>query len=235
MTVVARLRRLFDLDAEPGAIAAHLARDPRLAAHVRARPGLRVAGAFEPFEAAARAVLGQQVSLAAARTIEGRLAARLGEAVATPHPDLDRALPSAESLARRSTSELAALLGVPSRRAATLAAIARAIARGELALDAGEPTRLVEQIIALPGVGLWTAHYLAMRALGWPDAFPEGDLVLRQALGGISGREARALAERWRPWRAYGATHLWTELGTQRTAARAHRLEHAHQLEGAQP
>jgi AraC family transcriptional regulator, regulatory protein of adaptative response / DNA-3-methyladenine glycosylase II len=235
MTVVARLRRLFDLDAEPGAIAAHLARDPRLAAHVRARPGLRVAGAFEPFEAAARAVLGQQVSLAAARTIEGRLAARLGETVATPHPDLDRVLPSAESLARRSTSELAALLGVPSRRAATLAAIARAIARGELALDAGEPTRLVEQIIALPGVGPWTAHYLAMRALGWPDAFPEGDLVLRQALGGISGREARALAERWRPWRAYGATHLWTELGTRRAAARAHRLEHAHQLEGAQP
>ena len=234
MTLVARLRRLFDLDAEPGAIAAHLARDPRLAAHVRARPGLRVAGAFEPFEAAARAVLGQQVSLAAARTIEGRLAVRLGEVVATPHPDLDRVLPRPEALALRSTDELAALLGVPSRRAATLAAIARALSRGELTLD-GEPAQLVAQIVAIPGVGPWTAHYLAMRALGWPDAFPEGDLVLRKALGGISGREARALAERWRPWRAYGATHLWTELGTRRAAARARPSERAPRLEGAQP
>ena len=144
-------------------------------------------------------------------------------------------LPRAESVAGRSTAELATLLGIPLQRAATLASIASAISRGELALDSGEPAKLVEQMVALPGVGPWTAHYLAMRALGWPDAFPEGDLVLRQALGGISGREARALAERWRPWRAYGATHLWTELGTQRAAARARRLERAPDREGAQP
>jgi AraC family transcriptional regulator of adaptative response / DNA-3-methyladenine glycosylase II len=210
MTVVARLRRLFDLDAEPRAIAAHLARDPRLAAHVRARPGLRVAGAFDAFEAAARAVLGQQVSLAAARTFEGRLVTRLGEPLATAHAELTHLFPVAERLDRVTDESLARMLGVPVRRAATLATVARAIASGALTLDAGEPAEVIERIAEVPGMGPWTAHYLAMRALGWPDAFPEGDLVLRKALGGISGREARALAERWRPWRAYGATHIWT-------------------------
>jgi AraC family transcriptional regulator of adaptative response / DNA-3-methyladenine glycosylase II len=210
MSVVARLRRLFDLDAQPAAIAAHLGRDPRLAAHVRARPGLRVAGAFDPFEAAARAVLGQQVSVAAARTIAGRLAARLGEPIATSQGGLDRVFPGSERIAAGNAGELARL-GIPARRAATLRALARAVARGTLALDAAvEPARLMEQLTALPGVGPWTAHYLAMRGLGWPDAFPEDDLVLRKALGGVSGREARAAAEAWRPWRAYGATHLWT-------------------------
>jgi len=211
LTVVARLRRLLDLDAEPSAIAAHLARDPRLAASVRARPGLRVAGAFEPFEVAARAVLGQQVSLAAARTLAGRLAASLGDDVETPHAELSRVFPRAERVARERPDALAARLGVPARRAATLAAMAHALASGALTLDAGEPARLVSELVAMPGVGPWTASYLAMRALGWPDAFPEGDLVLRKALGDVTGREARALAERWRPWRAYGATHLWTE------------------------
>jgi AraC family transcriptional regulator of adaptative response / DNA-3-methyladenine glycosylase II len=222
MTVVTRLRRLFDLDAEPAAIAAHLARDPRLAAHVRARPGLRVAGAFDPFEAAARAVLGQQVSVAAARTIVGRLAAQLGDVVETPHAALDRVFPSADVVARRSAASLASTLRIPARRADTLRAIADAVSNGALALDAADdPARLIEQVVALPGMGHWTAHSLAMRALGWPDAFPEGDLVLRKALGGISGRQARALAEPWRPWRAYGATHLWTHYGAARTATQA--------------
>jgi AraC family transcriptional regulator of adaptative response / DNA-3-methyladenine glycosylase II len=221
MSVVARLRRLFDLDARPAAIAAHLGRDRRLARHVRARPGLRVAGAFDPFEAAARAVLGQQVSVAAGGTIAARLATRLGRAIATPHPALTRLFPEADAVAGATARDLA-VLGVPASRASTLRALARSVARGELSLDvAGEPTQLVEQMIALPGVGPWTAHCLAMRGFGWPDAFPEDDLVLRQALGGISGREARALAERWRPWRAYGATHLWTERGTERETARA--------------
>ncbi|HEY2902367.1 MAG TPA: AlkA N-terminal domain-containing protein [Polyangia bacterium] len=209
MMVVARLRRLFDLDAQPAAIAAHLARDPRLAASVRARPGLRLAGAFDPFEAAARAVLGQQISVAAARTLAGRLVAGLGEAIATPHAALGRLFPPPGAIAASSVVDLGRV-GMPIRRAATLRAIAQAVGNGELSLDAGgEPARLVEQALALPGVGHWTAHYLAMRGLGWPDAFPEDDLVLRRALGGISGPQARALAEPWRPWRAYGATHLW--------------------------
>jgi AraC family transcriptional regulator of adaptative response / DNA-3-methyladenine glycosylase II len=216
MTVVARLRRLFDLDAQPAAIAAHLARDPRLAPHVRARPGLRLGGAFDPFEAAARAVLGQQISVAAARTIAGRLAARLGTPIATPQASLTHLFPQPSAIVHATAADLATL-GVPARRSETLRELARAVWRGELSLDpAGEPTQLVEQMVALPGIGRWTAHYLAMRALGWPDAFPEDDLGIRKALGGISGGEARALAERWRPWRAYGATHLWTELGAAR-------------------
>jgi AraC family transcriptional regulator of adaptative response / DNA-3-methyladenine glycosylase II len=220
MSVVARLRRIFDLDARPAAIAAHLGRDRRLARHVRARPGLRVAGAFDPFEAAARAVLGQQVSVAAGGTIAGRLTRLLGETIATPHPALTHLFPSAAAIAGAVARDLAAL-GVPASRVATLRAISRAVSRGELSFDAvGEPAQLVGQLVALPGVGPWTAHCLAMRGLGWPDAFPEDDLVLRQALGGISGRQARALAESWRPWRAYGATHLWTERGTERASER---------------
>jgi AraC family transcriptional regulator, regulatory protein of adaptative response / DNA-3-methyladenine glycosylase II len=211
MTVVARLRRLFDLDAQPLAIAAHLGRDPRLAPHVRARPGLRVAGAFDPFEAAARAVLGQQISVSAARTIAGRLAARVGEPLRTPHPGLTRLFPSAAAIAG-APAEALARLGVPARRAATLRTIADAVASGRLSLDgAAEPAKLVEEVTALPGVGRWTAQYLAMRGLGWPDAFPEDDLGLRRALGDVSSATARLIAECWRPWRAYGATHLWTE------------------------
>ncbi|HVV52963.1 MAG TPA: AlkA N-terminal domain-containing protein [Polyangia bacterium] len=227
--VVARLRRLFDLDAEPAVIAAHLGRDPQLAAHVRARPGLRVVGTFDPFEAAARAVLGQQVSLGAARTLAGRLAARFGAPIATPVPELGRLFPAAETVGQRPVAELAAL-GMPSRRAATLQALARAIARGALCFDGvADPARIVAELAELPGVGPWTAHYLAMRALGWPDAFPEGDLGLRKALGGISGPRARAVAEAWRPWRAYGATHLWAALGTAREAARGQRTLEANQ------
>lgn len=212
MTVVARLRRLFDLDAQPQTIAAHLERDPLLAPHVRARPGLRVAGAFEPFEAAARAVLGQQVSVAAARTLAGRLVEAFGEAAPTPHAGLTRLHPTAAAIAKQPASALAARLGMPATRAATLRALARAVSAGELALDAEDTLDgLIARIGALPGVGPWTAHTVAMRAFGWPDAFPDGDLVLRKALGGISAREARALAEPWRPWRAYGATHLWSQ------------------------
>jgi AraC family transcriptional regulator of adaptative response / DNA-3-methyladenine glycosylase II len=208
-TIVARLRRLFDLDARPAAIAAHLARDRRLARHVRARPGLRVTGAFDPFEAAARAIVGQQVSVAAGRTLGARLAERVGQPIATPYPELARLFPDAAAVAGAAPGELGRL-GLPQCRLATLRAFARAVSSGEMALDALRPAELVDQVIALPGVGPWTAHCLAMRGLGWPDAFPEDDLVLRRALGGISGRQARALAERWRPWRAYGATHLWT-------------------------
>jgi AraC family transcriptional regulator of adaptative response / DNA-3-methyladenine glycosylase II len=221
MPLRARLRRVFDLDAQPATIAAHLGRDPRLAARVEARPGLRVPGAFDGFEAAVRAVLGQQVSVAAATTLAGRLAARFGEPLATPHAELTRLAPAPERIAAASEADVAAI-GVPKSRARTLRLLARAVADRELSLDGdgggigggdGAVDATLERLVALPGVGPWTAHYLAMRALGWPDAFPETDLGLRRALGGVSGREARALAEPWRPWRAYGVTHLWTNEG----------------------
>jgi AraC family transcriptional regulator of adaptative response / DNA-3-methyladenine glycosylase II len=132
--------------------------------------------------------------------------------VPTPHAELARAFPAADAVARVAASALAVRLGVPARRAATLRAVAGAVASGALALDGtAAPAALIEQLVALPGVGPWTAQYLAMRLLRWPDAFPEDDLGLRKALGGVSARQAHALAEPWRPWRAYGATHLWTE------------------------
>jgi AraC family transcriptional regulator of adaptative response / DNA-3-methyladenine glycosylase II len=213
MPLRARLRRVFDLDAQPTTIAAHLARDPMLAARVEARPGLRVPGAFDGFEAAMRAVLGQQVSVAAATTLAGRLAARFGAPIATPHPELTRLAPAPERIAAVPEDAVAAI-GVPKSRARTMIHLARAVSSGELSLDpSGEIDGALDRLVALPGIGPWTAHYLAMRAFGWPDAFPETDLGVRRALGGVSGRAARVLAEPWRPWRAYGVTHLWTSEG----------------------
>jgi AraC family transcriptional regulator, regulatory protein of adaptative response / DNA-3-methyladenine glycosylase II len=168
---------------------------------------------------AVRAVLGQQISVAAATTLAGRLAARFGDAIATPHAELMRLAPTPDRIASAADDAIAAI-GVPRARARTLGGLARAVANGELSLDAagaagenGEMSGALDRLVALPGIGPWTAHYLAMRAFGWPDAFPETDLGVRRALGGVSGPRARALAEPWRPWRAYGVTHLWTNEG----------------------
>ena len=212
MEVVARLRRVFDLDAQPRIIAAHLAKDRRLAASVRARPGLRVPGSFEGFDAAVRAILGQQVSVAAATTLSGRLAAAFGEPIATPHGALVTLAPSASRLAAASETALSAI-GLTRARAATLRGLSRAVVSGALRLDRPAPVdATLEALLALPGIGDWTAQYIAMRALGWPDAFPAGDLGIRKALGMIPAKAARELAERWRPWRAYAALHLWSTL-----------------------
>lgn len=215
MQVVARLRGLFDLDAHPAVIQAHLARDPTLAPLLERHPGLRVPGAFDGFETAVRGILGQQVSVRAATTLSGRLIERFGEPIETPHPRLGRLFPRPEILAQASEDEVAGL-GMPGARARTVIALARAVAGSELRLDrvgrCGPTDALRERLQALPGVGDWTAQYIAMRVLGWPDAFPAGDLGLRNALGGISAREIEHRAEHWRPWRAYAAIHLWTSL-----------------------
>lgn len=215
MQVVARLRDLFDLDAHPAVIHAHLARDPTLAPLLERRPGLRVPGAFDGFETAVRGILGQQVSVRAATTLSGRLIERFGESIETSHPSLGRLFPRPEVLAQASEGEVAGL-GMPGARARTVIALARAVARSELRLDRvgrfGPTDALRERLQALPGVGDWTAQYIAMRVLGWPDAFPAGDLGLRNALGGISTREIERRAEDWRPWRAYAAIHLWASL-----------------------
>jgi AraC family transcriptional regulator, regulatory protein of adaptative response / DNA-3-methyladenine glycosylase II len=218
MNLAARTRRLFDTDADPTLIGAHLSRDPLLARRVRARPALRVMGAFEPFEWAVRAVLGQQISVRAALTLASRLLAKLG----TPlrHASLQQPLhawPDAPRLADARLTTLTAL-GLTSARAATLLGLARAVADGSLALDpSADPVTTRAALLALPGVGPWTAQYIEMRALGWPDAFPAGDLGLRQALGGISTAECEMRSQRWRPWRAYAAAHLW--LGLSKEAA----------------
>jgi AraC family transcriptional regulator of adaptative response / DNA-3-methyladenine glycosylase II len=207
--LLARLRHLFDLSARPDVIVSHLGADAAIGPAVRRCPGLRVPGAFHGFELAARAVLGQQVSVRAATTIAGRLVAAFGDPIATPFPELTRLSPSAGRLARADVGELAAL-GLPRRRAETLRALAAAAAAGQLPLDPGpEPEDVIDRLRRLPGVGEWTAQYVAMRAARWPDAFPHDDLGLRRGTGEASARRLRQRAEAWRPWRAYAAMHLW--------------------------
>lgn len=198
--IVAAVRRLFDLDAEPLAIKQVLRRDRLLAPLLRRRPGLRVPGSFDPFETALRAVLGQQVSVAAATTLAGRLLAHFG-GVPSPH-----ALASAPA-------ESIAALGLPLARARALVGLADAWDRGAIACTPGSDVeQLHAAVVAVPGLGAWTAEYLSMRALHFPDVLPAGDLALRKALGGSSPAEVRRRARAWRPWRAYAAVHLWTAL-----------------------
>jgi AraC family transcriptional regulator of adaptative response / DNA-3-methyladenine glycosylase II len=207
--LLGRLRNLFDLSARPDVVGAQLARDPLLAGAVARNPGLRVPGAFDGFELVVRAILGQQITVKAATTIGGRFAEAFGDPVATPHSALTRLTPTAECVARASVDELASL-GIIQTRARSIIAIAGEIASGRLVLEPGaDPDRTIEQLVALPGVGAWTAHYIAMRALRWPDAFPKEDVVLRKNLGGVTAARAEELSRPWRPWRSYATLHLW--------------------------
>jgi AraC family transcriptional regulator of adaptative response / DNA-3-methyladenine glycosylase II len=207
---VDRLRQLLDLDADSAAIDAHLALDPLLARRIAARPGLRVPGAWDPFELAVRAILGQQVSVAAARTLAGRLAARSGAPVPGAGGALARLFPTPGALAAADLDGL----GLTGARAAALRGLARAVlAEPALLAPAHDLEATVARLTALPGIGRWTAQYVAMRALREPDAFPEGDLGLVRAIstGAEPGSPAalRRRSEAWRPWRAYAALHLW--------------------------
>ena len=203
--LVAAVRRQFDLDADPEAIDTVLARDRRLRPLVRARRGLRVPGAVDPFEVAVRAVLGQQVSVTGATTLAGRLVEQHGTPVPGIAPlGLTHLFPEPRTVAK---ADLTAI-GLPRARAGAISALARAVADGDLELDrtgAGLDAT-VATLRALPGFGPWTAHYVAMRACGERDAFPASDLGLRRVLGD----DPEAAAERWRPWRAYGAVHVWS-------------------------
>lgn len=209
MVVAARVRHAFDTDSDPSLIGAHLCKDPFLRAYVKRRPALRVQGAFDPFEWAVRAILGQQVSVRAARTLASRLVERFGIAVAT-ETSPTFAWPDPQRLANARPDALAAI-GITSARARTLHALAVSMAEGAIALDRhGDVEATVETLLSIPGIGRWTADYIALRSLGWPDAFPAGDLVLRKVMGGLSAREADVRSQMWKPWRAYAATHLWT-------------------------
>ncbi len=201
--VLSRVKALMDLACNPAEVA------QGLGALAKRQPGLRVPGAFDGFEVAARAIVGQQVSVAAARTIVGRLAAAYGAPVETPFPSVTRAFPSPQVIAGLPYGRIARL-GMPGARAKTVIGIARALADGtiELASNADIEATL-EKLRALPGVGEWTAQYLAMRALAWPDAFPHTDLGVMRALGEKDPKRVLAAAEAWRPWRAYAVMHLW--------------------------
>jgi AraC family transcriptional regulator of adaptative response / DNA-3-methyladenine glycosylase II len=210
--ILVRLRHLFDLDARPDIIAAHLALDPRLAASLAAHPGLRVPGAFDSFELSVRAILGQQVSVRAASRLAGRFASRIGEPIKTPLACLNRITPTAAALATTRRSTLASL-GVPLARAECLRNLSRTIVSREFDLEpGGDPGESVAKFKSLIGIGPWTAAYIAMRALRWPDAFPAGDLGLLKAARLKSAKALEIAAERWRPWRAYAAMHLWETL-----------------------
>ena len=207
--LLARLRHLFDLSARPDVIESHLAGDAQLVRSIRHIPGLRVPGAFNGFELAIRAILGQRVSVAAASTVAGRLAHAFGEAVATPYPCLNRLAPDAERLEQLERPDFTRL-GIPASRGRAIRELARAVLQRAVCLEPGvDPHRTIGQLVALPGVGDWTAQYIAMRALRWPDAFPAGDLGLLRALRTNSPATLRKTAEAWRPWRAYAAMHLW--------------------------
>lgn len=210
--LLARLRALFDLDAQPDAIAAHLALDPRLAALLARTPGLRVPGAFDGFELTLRAILGQQVTVRAATTLFGRFAAKFGERITTPWLELTHLSPEAARIAEAPLQTLIDL-GLTTRRAQTILHVAQATVDGSLRLQASvDGDGVLARFKEIPGIGDWTASYVAMRVLRLPDAFPHGDLALCKALGSVKPREALALSERWRPWRAYAALHLWNGL-----------------------
>jgi AraC family transcriptional regulator, regulatory protein of adaptative response / DNA-3-methyladenine glycosylase II len=222
--VAARLRHLFDLDADPEPIAAQLSRDPALARRLAARSGLRVPGAWDAFELAVRAMLGQQVSVSAASTLAGRLAATFGQRLIGPPSasDLSVLFPEPKALAHADLSSI----GIPGARAAAISSLAAAVMRDPTLLRTTNPVeQTIAKLLTLPGIGDWTAAYIAMRALREPDAFPAGDLGLVRAMRRHFRKPSPALlrrrAEGWRPWRAYAAMLLWLDDAVINTACRA--------------
>ncbi len=212
-SAVRQCRRLLDLDADPLSVVEVLSKDRRLSSIVKKRPGLRAPGAVDGTELAIQAVLGQQVSLAAARTLSSRLVTAHGDVIKIADPTLTHLFPHAASIA---DADLARL-GVPATRRATLRAVARAVADGTLALDPGaDRTETYHQLVQLPGIGEWTAGYIVMRALGDPDTFLPSDLGIKKAVARLGiGSNARAISDHavaWRPWRSYATHQLWATL-----------------------
>ena len=209
--LLSRVRALFDLNARPDLIAKHLSRDPVLAAAVKANPGRRVPGAFNGFEMGTRAILGQQVTVKAATTIACRFVEAFGEPVVTPFAGLNRLTPVPARVAAASVDEIARH-GILAARSKSIIALAQAHGAGVLSLDGGthhNPDDSIRRLAELPGIGQWTAHYIAMRALRWPDAFPKEDIAVRKRLGGVTAKEAEVLSQAWRPWRSYAVMHVW--------------------------
>ena len=212
--LISRLRTLFDLDADPLSITAALGNDTYLAQVVAKTPGLRIPGAWDPFELVVRAIIGQQVSVSAATTVAGRIAAHGDALIVKKLPDwaapLDRLFPTPRKLATLDLRQYP----LPSARAQTIRRLATGVRDKLIDLDAiGDLERITTVLMALPGIGPWTANYVAMRAFGEPDAFPAGDYDLRRAIGDgcavMPEQQLNQLAERWRPWRSYAAMHLW--------------------------
>jgi AraC family transcriptional regulator, regulatory protein of adaptative response / DNA-3-methyladenine glycosylase II len=208
--IEARVRRMFDLDADIATINAHLGARRHLKRSVALHPGQRLPGGWDGFEIAIRAVLGQQVTVAAARTLTERVVRKFGVVVELPSGEQTLLFPTPRTLA---DADLGGL-GITGARMRTLQAIARAVRDGDIDFHAGQPlAEFVAKWTAVPGIGEWTAHYLAMRGLGHVDAFPAADIVLRKAVARdgvpVATAALAAMAERWRPYRAYAVLHLW--------------------------
>jgi AraC family transcriptional regulator, regulatory protein of adaptative response / DNA-3-methyladenine glycosylase II len=207
--VLARVKRLFDLDCRPQDVAA------ALGTLADATPGLRVPGAFDGFELAVRAILGQQITVRAARTLAGRFAAALGTPAVTPFEDLTTTFPTPDRVAQTGPAALIEI-GVMPPRARAIVAMAERCRSGRLVLEPGlDLETTMRALRAIPGVGDWTAQYIAMRALSWPDAFPAADYGVKKAMGESSPARVTAQAESWRPWRAYATMHLWRSLAKE--------------------
>lgn len=212
--VLARARRLFDLDCDPGAIGDTLASMNDIGPGLCV-PGIRLPGAFDPFEMAVRAVLGQQVTVKAAGTLAARFADDLGLPVHTGVDGLDRAFPSPEAVAALDgrIEDRLGPLGIIAVRARAILGLARMFAQGEITLDLpARPEVETAKLMTIPGIGKWTAQYIVMRAMGWPDAFLETDHGVKKALAPRTQGEILALAESWRPWRSYATVSLWNSL-----------------------
>ena len=203
--VTERVRRLFDLTADPREISAHLVRDPLLAERIKEKSGLRIPGSWEGFELAVRAILGQQVSVAGASTLSGRLVERFGVKICDT-PPLTHLFPRPDQLAKASIEQI----GLPKARAETIRTLAQHVADDQISFDAVQDTEEFRlRLVEIPGIGDWTAQYITMRALNDTDAFPSGDLGLMRAVSLTNQREIAQRAEAWRPWRAYAAMYLW--------------------------
>jgi AraC family transcriptional regulator, regulatory protein of adaptative response / DNA-3-methyladenine glycosylase II len=231
--IVERIRRIFDLGADPAIIAEHLSADPRLAPLVAARQGLRVPGAWDGFELAIRGILGQQISVAAATRLAGKLVAAYGVPIPSPdRPDalpLQYAFPPPERLVGK---DPAATLGMPAARGRAILSVAAAANADRQLFESSKSLEdAIGRLRALPGIGEWTAQYIAMRALREPDAFPAADIGLLRASATADGRPTPAAllirAAAWRPWRAYAALHLWTAGAATRSSTRERLLEAA--------
>jgi AraC family transcriptional regulator of adaptative response / DNA-3-methyladenine glycosylase II len=215
--IVERVRRLFDLDVDPGIVHAHLGADPLLADVLSRHQGLRTPGAWDGFELAVRAILGQQISVAAASTIAGRIAATCGTRVSGP-VGLDRLFPTPDELAHAPLERV----GVIGARADTIRQLAADVASGAIVFDTHtDPATTLASLRSIRGIGDWTAQYIAMRALGHRDAFPSGDLVLRRAASARSARELDLRSQPWRPWRAYAVIAIWLSATEARSVSAA--------------
>jgi AraC family transcriptional regulator of adaptative response / DNA-3-methyladenine glycosylase II len=214
--IIERVRRLFDLTADPREISGHLSRDPLLAERVKTTSGLRIPGTWDGFELAVRAILGQQVSVAGASTLASRLVERFGKRI-QDGGSLTHLFPQPEQLASATIEQI----GLPKSRAETIRTLARRVSDGLISFDSVQDTeQFRSRLLEIPGIGDWTAQYITMRALNDTDAFPSGDLGLMRAMSLSNQREITQRAEAWRPWRAYAAMYLWQTNGAKAQSKR---------------